>query len=245
MLFRLFRGNRKASVPGRARARRPSTLTLESLEERCVPEIGGLPHLHSFPSAPVAVYLDFNGGTYGGTTYSAYDAVTTSFSAAEQSQITECWRQVSTYFALFDVDVTTERPNKPMAWDLISNSVSGGYSYVGAFPNSQPRSFNNSGDARSRESGLAHEVGHNFGLNHQSNYDRIGVKTAEYSSGYDSLHGPIMGVDYAQSVHKWFIGHPSNSATGLQDDLAATAPPSTAAPSTRPTRPPTPGPRPA
>jgi hypothetical protein len=51
----------------------------------------------------------------------------------------------------------------------------------------------------------------------------MGNKVNEYSSGYDALHGPIMGVDYARNVHKWFIGHPSNSATALQDDVAVIA----------------------
>jgi hypothetical protein len=220
MLSRLFRRNGKAARSPQTKVRRPFKLTLEALEDRCLLDIGGLPYLHSFPSAPVAIYLDFNGGRYGGTTYSAYNGVTTSFSAAEQAQITEAWRQVSAYFAMFNVDVTTQRPTVPFAWDLISNSVSGGVSAVGAFPNSSPRSFNPSGDARTRESGIAHELGHNFGLQHQSDYDRLGVKTNEYSSGYDSLHGPIMGVDFAQSVHKWFIGHPANSATTLQNDMA-------------------------
>jgi hypothetical protein len=130
---------------------------------------------------------------------------------------------VSTYFAMFDTDVTTIHPTVPFAWDLISNSISGGYSYVGVFPNSQPESFNESANARNRESGIAHEVGHNFGLWHQSDYDLLGNKINEYSSGYDALHGPIMGVDYAGLVHKWFIGHNSNSPSELQDDLALIA----------------------
>ena len=198
---------------------------LESLEARLVLDLQGLPILHSLPGAPTAVYLDFNGGSYGGTTYAPYDedGNPNVLNATEQQHITNAWQQVSQYFAMFDTDVTTEHPTVPFAWDLISNSVSGGYSYVGVFPNTTPRSFNQSSDARTRTSGLAHEIGHNFGLQHQSDYDLLGNKTNEYTSGYDNLHGAIMGVDYARTVHKWFLGHPSNSATGLQDDLSVIA----------------------
>lgn len=198
---------------------------LESLEARLVLDLQGLPILHSLPGAPTAVYLDFNGGRYGSTTYAPYDedGNPNVLNATEQRHITDCWQQVSEYFAMFDTDVTTQHPTVPFAWDLISNSVSGGYSSVGAFPNTTPRSFNQSSDARTRASGLAHEVGHNFGLQHQSDYDLLGNKTHEYTSGYDNLHGAIMGVDYARNVHKWFLGHPSNSATSLQNDLSVIA----------------------
>jgi hypothetical protein len=185
----------------------------------------GLPILHSLPGAPTAVYIDFTGGTYGGTTYRPYDTDgdPTTFSPAEQAVITEAWRQMSSYFAIYNTDVTTQRPTVPFAWELITPSVSGGYSYVGVFPNSQPESFVNQTNAQSRVSGMAHEIGHNFGLQHQSDYDANGNKVNEYSSGFDALHGPIMGVDYARNVHKWFLGHPSNSATQLQDDMAVIA----------------------
>jgi len=181
----------------------------------------GLPLLHSLPGAPTAIYLDFDGeGTNAG--YDV-DGVPATFNTTEAATITEVWRQISVYFAIFNVDVSTEMPTVPFAWHVSSPSISGGYSYVGVFPNTSPQSFNNDGDARTRVSGIAHELGHNFGLNHQSDYDLLGNKTAEYSSGFDALHGPIMGVDYAQSIHKWFIGHPSNSASSLQDDIAVIA----------------------
>ena len=183
--------------------------------------INGLPILHSLPGAPTAIYLDFDGE--GSNAAYDVDGDPATFNATEAATITEAWRQISVYFAIFNVDVSTEKPTVPFAWHVSSPSISGGYSYVGVFPNTSAQSFNNDSHARTRVSGIAHELGHNFGLNHQSDYDLLGTKTAEYSSGFDSLHGPIMGVDYAQSVHKWFIGHPSNSASSLQDDIAVIA----------------------
>jgi len=182
----------------------------------------GLPDLHSLPGAPTAIYLDFDGH---GTTLGAYDVDgdPATFNAAEAATITEAHRQTSAYFAMFDVNVTTVKPTVPYAWLVISNDISGGSSYVGVFPNSKPESWVSSSVAESRGSGIAHELGHNFGLLHQSEYDLLGNKTSEYSNGYDKLHGSIMGVDYRQDVHKWFIGHPGNSASALQDDVAVIA----------------------
>jgi autotransporter-associated beta strand protein len=181
----------------------------------------GLPDLNSLPGAPTAIYLDFDGE--GANAAYDVDGDPTTFNATEQATIREAWRQVSVYFSMFDVNVTTVKPTVPFAWHVSSPDISGGYSYVGVFPNTAPKSFNNAGDARTRVSGIVHELGHNFGLSHQSNYDLLGNKTAEYSSGFDSLHGPLMGVDYAQTIHKWFIGHPSGSASSLQDDIAVIA----------------------
>ncbi len=181
----------------------------------------GLPELHGLPGAPTAIYLDFDGE--GANAAYDVDGDPATFNATEAATITEAWRQVSVYFSMFNVDVTTVKPTVPFAWHVSSPSISGGYSYVGVFPNTSPQSFNQAGDARTRVSGIVHEVGHNFGLQHQSNYDLLGNKTAEYSSGYDLLHGPLMGVDYAQNIHKWFIGHPANSASSLQDDIAVIA----------------------
>ena len=182
----------------------------------------GLPDLHSLPGAPTAVYLDFDGN---GSTLGAYDVDgnPATFNAAEAATVTETHRQTAAYFAMFDVNVTTVKPTVPYAWIVISNDITGGSSYVGVFPNSKPESWVSSSTAESRVSGIAHELGHNFGLLHQSEYDLLGNKTSEYSNGTDSLHGSIMGVDYRQDVHKWFIGHPSNSASALQDDVAVIA----------------------
>ena len=182
----------------------------------------GMPNLHSRPGAPAAIFLDFDGDSATGTDPYSEDADATTFNPTEAANITEAWHEMSTYYGMFDVDVTTTQPAAgfPTAWVAIGNNIDNGYSYVNVFPNNgKANSWNNSSHARTRVSGIAHEIGHNFGLQHQADWSNLGVLVNEYSSGYDALHGPIMGVDFAQSVHKWTIGHPSNSATTLQDDL--------------------------
>ncbi|MEZ0265021.1 MAG: hypothetical protein ACAI43_09860, partial [Phycisphaerae bacterium] len=183
----------------------------------------GLPLLHSNPTAPSMIFLDFDGDSTSSTNPYSEDADTATFNATEQASIISAWRQASAYWAMFNIDVSTEQPPAGMyrAWNAIGNNISGGYAYLNNF-NTQQRAwgFNQSSNARDRVSGIVHEGGHIFNLQHQSAYDRWGTKTAEYLSAPDTLHGPLMGVDYSGSVHKWFIGHPANSVTGVQDDLA-------------------------
>jgi len=180
----------------------------------------GMPQLESLPGAPTAIYLDFDGDTTTSTAAYDEDSSPTTFNATEQANIAEAWRQITAYFAMFDTNVTTINPSVPKSWNAIGNNISGGYAYVGTFPNTQPQAFNNAGDARTRVSGLVHENGHVFSLQHQSAYDHWGTKTTEYRSAPDTLHGPIMGVDYSGSVHKWYAGRPANNVASMQDDMA-------------------------
>ncbi|QOV89185.1 hypothetical protein [Humisphaera borealis] len=193
----------------------------------------GMPVLSSLSSAPTALYLDFDGDASGSNPYVATvspyseDADATTFNVAEQRTIFEAWREMSSYFAMFDINVTTVQPasGTPKAWLAVGNNISGGYSYVNVFPNTTPESWNQSGDARTRVSGLAHEIGHNFGLQHQATWDQWGTLTAEYAGATDPLHGSIMGVDYSGTIHKFILGHNSTASgvTTLQDDIAVIA----------------------
>ena len=183
----------------------------------------GLPLLHSLPSAPVAIYMDFDGWDW----VEPYDVDSSpaSFNASEQATIAGAWRDIATTFAMFHVDVTTEEPDfdaVPTNYEIIGNNISGGYSYL-RFPSSRPWGFNQDGDARSRTTGISHEIGHNFGLPHQSDYDLWGEKTREYSSGDSDLHVPLMGVDFAGLFPQFSLGHPSSGPDLLTDEVARIA----------------------
>jgi fibronectin type 3 domain-containing protein len=188
-------------------------------------QANGLPILNSFASGPADIYLDFDGGTYHGTQdVPAYDTDgnAASYSLSEQLAIYECWRQVSIYFGMFNVNVTTVfTSSRPKAWILPSDSGGSGVSYVNVFANSRPESKAGESTVISRISVIPHEVGHNFGTSHTARYDSLGVKTAEYSSEFDPLHGPIMGIDYSGIIHKWTWWHDSSGdgAYTLQDDM--------------------------
>jgi phosphoribosylcarboxyaminoimidazole (NCAIR) mutase len=213
----------QAAIPARGEATptsTTSTATVSALPSAPPPLApNGLPLLHSLPGARVAVYLDF-GGSGAAVPYDT-DGVPDAFGAAERSDVVAAWRHVASYFSMFDVDVTTERPPAaaPFSHSLVSNSIEGGYN-IGSFPSVGPTNFDASSDARNRRSALAHEIGHSFGLQHQSLYDHDGTKLSEYFLGFDRLHGPIMGMDAARDVSKWWIGHPASSPYLFQDDLA-------------------------
>jgi hypothetical protein len=68
----------------------------------------------------------------------------------------------------------------------------------------------------------SHEIGHTLGLSHQSAYDAVCNKTAEYNAGNGTGEigwAPIMGVAYYRNVTLWHHGSSPWGCTYLQDDL--------------------------
>jgi hypothetical protein len=197
--------------------------------------VSGLPILNSRPDAPAAVYLCFVGDTAPSRSFAPYstDSDPATFNAGEQSDVYHLWQATAIYYSEFDLNVTTIQPGAngsplvPMAWHTLTPSYSGGASFaLGSFPDSISGSYNGTWDVEYRYSGATHEIGHDFGLEHQGTYDLFGNLTATYSGGIDALHGAMMGADTAQKVHKWIIGHPNGNQgavsepTVLQDDMA-------------------------
>ncbi len=178
------------------------------------------------PARRANVYLDFNGN--GQYTPLRHRPRPHPLRPREQAEITLAWSTCPRTSRPFNVNVTTIKPGGPTAWGLMTNSLNGnvGRSYVGVFPNDMnqgPPSWNPATDAVNRQSGTRTSWGTTSACCTRPTSTRLGNLTSEYSSGYDATHGPIMGVDYAKSVHKWFIGHPNDNPSRLQDDVAIIA----------------------
>jgi hypothetical protein len=205
--------------------------------------LSSIPKLNSLPGAAVSVFLDFDGhfdATWGSNkniTTPAYDqdGDPTTFSDAELTSITNIWKGVAEDYAPFKVNVTTVEPPS------IANGVAllvaiggdgawtggsyGGIAYINSFTNSSsntcfvfPKNLGN-GFAKYVADASAHEAGHGFGLQHQSQYDANGAKVADYYSGPGNGTAPIMGNSYSATRSLWWNGT-STSATTIQDDVS-------------------------
>lgn len=187
----------------------------------------GLPILNSLDTAKGVLYIDFNGGTVFGQARGAYDldGDDTTFNADEQEDIYNAWFDVSTHFAMFDVNVTTVAPNKsatPTAHQLVTPDYSNAAANVNFFgdTSSVARAAAQSSYARSRSTAITHEFGHVLGLLHQSDYDSDGNRTREYRSSDPATNiAPIMGVDFAGKFSSWQDGF-TGSGMNAQDDIA-------------------------
>lgn len=214
--------------------------------------------LHSNPDAPSIIYLDFDGqswqsgmwwiGSYGitaGSTSPGYtlDGNPSTFTTLERNAIYEIWRNVAEDFAMFDVDVTTERPSGTRdtifrssgSHALILSDTSaqsgcgcGGVAYVDVYDNGNTwnypaLNFMRFGDyfAPPWDTAeiISHEVGHNLGLAHD------GTSTGTEYYGGHSMWAPIMGAGRGRGIATWsYGGYPSADTrwdqTAGDDDFA-------------------------
>ena len=181
--------------------------------------------LHSDPGGRQTIYLDFDGadlrgtiwntairnlpdGTYGG--YSIDDDP--AFSSLERSFVRATWREASSYFSAFDVDVTTERPPHARidrsdtadqefgSWVVVSTDervragtcgFCGGVATFGTYDRAEGDqwlypAFAFGADPKT----VAHEVGHQLSLSHDGHVDP--ARGHEYYNGH-GMWSSIMG----------------------------------------------------
>jgi hypothetical protein len=204
-----------------------------------------VPQLHSDPTAPAQMYLDFTGAAatqWDGEAVPATPAYDTdgkpaTFSDVELANIREIWSRVAEKFSPFNLDVTTVDPGqyvKGQALRIViggdgtwTGGTYGGYSIPGGFQTDSPTSWIfpahlNGGDPQYVAEAIAHEAGHDFGLEHQSIFSGT-TKINEYNSG-TSQKAPIMGRSYYAQRGLWWVGPNSNSGA-TQDDMAIIAGP--------------------
>jgi Ca2+-binding RTX toxin-like protein len=208
--------------------------------------LSAVPVLNSLPNAPVQLYLDFNGApafNWEGAQVPAtpafdQDGDPTTFTAGELSSIQQVWAQVAEAYSPFDVNVTTVDP-EPVTHNyaldremrvIIGGDGSwfgqseGGTSYTGAFASFLlPRtSFIFTDVLGTTPSSVAiataHEMGHEFGLNHHSVYSGT-TNVQEYETG-NSLEGPIMGDPIGDQRAIWWYGPDDTGYNNIQDDMA-------------------------
>ena len=208
--------------------------------------LSNLPILHSRPEARAKIHLDFDGhfvanwgsSSPGFTEAYDIDGDPRTFSSTEIQRIEAVWEHVSEDFAPFNINVTTEDPgtfaNREAVKIVIggdgawSDKPSGGIALIGSFFNGAPNeafvfSKNLGGVARSVGDASSHEVGHTFGLIHQSTW-RDGVKTNEYDPGSGNW-APIMGTSYTAPFSTWHNGTSTAGPNSFQDDMALIASP--------------------
>jgi hypothetical protein len=184
----------------------------------------GIPILTSFPTAPVVIYLDYDGDAAQNIAETDFDNTPGVFTPYEQQRIYEHWRGITAVFSMFNISVTTVQPPNPGSnteWIAITNDMitKGGFNGVNTFPDDAP-----SGQSGSDwwAEGYAHEISHGFGNWHQASYDELGNKLDEYAPfpTPDPLRAGIMG-DGSGTIAKWQFGHSSLNAATIQEDLEA------------------------
>ena len=184
------------------------------------------------------------GGTLVFEPYSIDATVSTNFSDAELTEIQKTWQVVAEDYAPFDVNVTLKDPgaaaHRPDLVDrprlrhprgdhqrrhrlqrlrLRRRRVRRRLQHLRQQPQLLPAGlvFSNGTTKNGKYVGEAtsHEVGHNFGLNHD------GTASSGYYSG-SAPWAPIMGASYNQPVTQWSKGE-YPGANNPQDDLTQIA----------------------
>lgn len=197
-----------------------------------------MPTLSSYPSAQAVVFLDFDGHTVEGTSWNGNGPVVCNGANLNGAQITEIFNRVAEDYRPFNINITTDStqywaaPATQRTRVVLTTSSSwygsaGGVAYTNSFTwgdNTPCFVFTAllKYNVKFISEATSHEAGHTLGLNHQSSYDAICNKTAEYNAGAGAGEigwAPIMGVGYYRNQTLWHYGSNPFGCNYMQDDL--------------------------
>ena len=202
-----------------------------------------VPSLNSRPSAPATIYLDFDGETVSGTSWAGGATINALPARMDAAQIEETWRRVSNHFAVFDVNVTTDRavydaaPATRKTHCVVTPTTdaapgAGGVAYLDSFtnPSTLTKVCWTFVDDRPDYAALvcSHEVGHTLGLRHHGRVASGSLAREEYYLGHGSGEtgwGPFMGAPYGKNLLQWSKGEYARANNSAQDDLAVVSTP--------------------
>lgn len=191
--------------------------------------------LHSNPDAEKIIYLDFDGEPSGNANPDAppwnAEGTAADLTEGEHAHIQAVWQEVADDFAAFDIDVTTERPLSlglapgikhvifafsndyhdaycGIGWCAGAAQLNGSISRVFARPSTS---------AHKNAAAAAHELGHNYGLTHDT-WDQPGYPGSSYKG-----HGnwaPTMGGPLGRGITHFATGDYGPDPLNPEDDVA-------------------------
>jgi len=199
-----------------------------------------VPVLNSYPAAPAAIFLDFDGHTVEGTSWNwGGSPIVCGTSGLNTAGITEIFNRVAEDYRPFNINITTDStkflaaPADQRMRVIITTSSSwygnsaGGVAFISSFSWGDDHpcfvfSALLSYNVKKISEAVSHESGHTLGLYHQSQYDANCNKITDYNAGLGTGEigwAPIMGIGYNQNFTLWANGPNSFGCTNYQSDL--------------------------
>ena len=202
-----------------------------------------VPLRNSRPGAVAVIYLDFDGEVVTGSAWANGATIRALPARMNAVQIEETWRRVSNHFAVFDVNVTTDRsvynaaPANRRTHCVITPTTdaapgAGGVAYLDSFTNPSvlTKVCWTFVDQDPADSALvcSHEIGHTLGLRHHGRVASGSQLREEYFAGHgggETGWGPFMGAPYGKNLLQWSKGEYARANNSAQDDLAVVSTP--------------------